>query len=175
MQKGLVHIYHGDGKGKTTCGVGLCIRAAGAGMKVLVFQFLKKNDSSELNILRNLPNITVMDGLDSAKFVFQMTEQEKAKARDFYENAFEDICRKAVKEEYDLLFLDEGLHAVNYGMLSEERLLDFLKNRPEKLEVALNGYHPSEALLNAADYVSRISKEKHPFDQGIPKRLGIEK
>ena len=125
MQKGLVHIYHGDGKGKTTCGVGLCIRAAGAGMKVLVFQFLKKNDSSELNILRNLPNITVMDGLDSAKFVFQMTEQEKAKARDFYENAFEDICRKAVKEEYDLLFLDEGLHAVNYGMLSEERLLDF--------------------------------------------------
>ncbi len=175
MQKGFVHIYHGNGKGKTTCGVGLCIRAAGAGMKILIFQFLKKNDSSELNILRSIPNITVMDGLDSAKFVFQMTDQEKAEARNFYENAFKTICDKVVKEDYDLLFLDEGLHAVNYGMLSEECILDFLKNRPEKLEVVLNGYHPSEALQNAADYISLIGKEKHPFDKGIPERLGIEK
>lgn len=175
MQKGLVHIYHGDGKGKTTCGMGLCIRAAGAGMKVLIFQFLKKNDSSELNIMRKIPNITVIDGLDSAKFVFQMTDQEKKDARDFYENAFESICDRIVKEEYDLLFLDEALHAVNYGMLPEERLIEFLKNRPEKLEVVMNGYHPTEALQEAADYISCISKEKHPFDRGIPERLGIEK
>lgn len=175
MQKGYVHIYHGDGKGKTTCGMGLCIRAAGAGLKVLIFQFLKKNDSSELNILRKLPNITVIDGLDSAKFVFQMTEQEKTEARNYYEHAFEEICDKAVKEEYDLLFLDEALHAVNYGMLQEECLIDFLRNRPKKLEVVLNGYHPSEALQNAADYISFIKKEKHPFDRGIPERLGIEK
>lgn len=175
MQKGLVHIYHGDGKGKTTCGMGLCMRAAGAGMKVLVFQFLKKNDSSELNILRNLQNITVMDGLDSAKFVFQMTGQEKTDARNFYENAFETICEKMEKEGYDLLFLDEVLHAVNNGMISEKRLLDFLKNRPGKLEVVRNGYYPSEALQAAADYISLISKEKHPFDRGVPERLGIEK
>ncbi|MCI9174634.1 MAG: cob(I)yrinic acid a,c-diamide adenosyltransferase [Lachnospiraceae bacterium] len=175
MQKGLVHIYHGDGKGKTTCGVGLCVRAAGAGMKVLVFQFLKKNDSSERNILKSIPNVTVMNGLDSAKFVFQMTEQEKEAAREFYENAFQVICEKVAEEGYGLLFLDEVIHAVNYGMLPEERLIDFLKNRPEGLEVVMNGYRPSEALQEAADYISWIQKEKHPFDRGVPERLGIEK
>ena len=77
-ERGLIHIYHGNGKGKTTCGMGLCVRAAGAGKKVLIYQFLKNSHSSELNILRNVPGITVMEGKEDAKFTFQMTEEEKA-------------------------------------------------------------------------------------------------
>ena len=82
---------------------------------------------------------------------------------------------QAVDEDYDVLFLDESLHVINKDMLDEELVLDFLKNKPEKLEIIMNGYHPSEKLQEAADYISLIQKEKHPFDQGIPARVGIEK
>ena len=81
MRQGLVHIYHGDGKGKTTCGIGLCVRAAGAGDKVLIYQFLKDNSSSERRILERIPNITVMDGKEDIKFTFQMTDEEKGLCR----------------------------------------------------------------------------------------------
>lgn len=175
MKEGFVHIYHGDGKGKTTSGVGLCIRAAGAGMKVFIFQFMKVPGSSEFNILENIPQITVLEGTHNEKFLFQMTEEEKEEERDFYEEKFELICKKVIEEDIDLLFLDEILHAVNYGMLPEEKLIEFLENRPKKLEVVLTGYDPSERLMEKADYISYIGKVKHPFDRGVPERLGIEK
>ena len=174
-ERGLIHIYHGNGKGKTTCGMGLCVRAAGAGKRVLIYQFLKNSHSSELNILRNVPGITVMEGKEDAKFTFQMTEEEKAENKKYYIQKFQEICKKAVDEDYDVLFLDESLHVINKDMLDEELVLDFLKNKPEKLEIIMNGYHPSEKLQEAADYISLIQKEKHPFDQGIPARVGIEK
>ncbi len=175
MNKGLVHIYHGGGKGKTTCGVGLCVRAAGAGMKVLIFQFMKTGESSELNILKKIPQIVIEKGTQNEKFIFQMNEKEKEEERNFYKQKFEFICKKVMEEEIDLLFLDEVLHAVNYDMLPENVLLNFLENKPEKLEVVLTGYHPSKRLMEAADYISFIDKIKHPFDCGVPERLGIEK
>lgn len=175
MNKGLVHIYHGGGKGKTTCGVGLCVRAAGAGMKVLIFQFMKTGESSELNILKKIPQIVIEKGTQNEKFIFQMNEKEKEEERNFYKQKFEFICKKVMEEEIDLLFLDEVLHAVNYDMLPENVLLNFLENKPEKLEVVLTGYHPSKRFMEAADYISFIDKIKHPFDCGVPERLGIEK
>lgn len=78
MAKGLIHIYYGDGKGKTTCGMGLCVRAAGYGMKVLIFQFLKNNKSSERTALGCIPGITLMEGDEKAKFTFVMNDEEKA-------------------------------------------------------------------------------------------------
>ena len=84
MRKGLVHIYHGDGKGKTTCGMGLCVRAAGAGDKVLIYQFLKNSKSSERSILEKIPNITLMDGKEDAKFTFNMTDEEKEANKIYY-------------------------------------------------------------------------------------------
>lgn len=175
MRTGLIHIYYGDGKGKTTCGMGLCVRAAGAGLKVLVFQFLKDNDTSELRILEQIPNIVIEKGLDHVKFTFLMNEAEKNEAKEFYTDAFRRITKRALNEEFDLLFLDEILHAVNNQIINEKELIEFLENKPQKLEVVINGYFPSEELLSLADYVSHIQKEKHPFDKKIPQRLGIEK
>lgn len=175
MEKGLVHIYHGDGKGKTTCGMGLCVRAAGAGMNVLVFQFLKRNNSSELNVLKNISNIDVLEGTDVVKFVFAMNDQEKEDMKLFYQYAWKEIIAMVNTNKYDLLFLDEVLHAVNANMIEEEQLLNFLKNKPKHLEVVMTGYYPSEKIKDAADYISFIQKEKHPFDRGIGERIGIEK
>lgn len=172
---GLVHIYCGDGKGKTTTGMGLCARAAGFGFRVLIYQFMKDNSTSERKVLSLSENITIIDGLPSEKFSFQMTPEEKAARRTYYGDQFRSVTAKAVREHYDVLFLDETIYTIRAGLLEEALVLDFLKNKPENLEVILTGQGPSDALIEAADYVSEIRKIKHPFDQGIPARKGIER
>jgi cob(I)alamin adenosyltransferase len=171
---GYIHIYCGDGKGKTTTGMGLCVRAAGYGYRVLLYQFMKNNKTSERNVLEHVPNITIVDGLEQEKFSFQMSEEEKAERTLFYEAQFRKITEKAREESYDVLFMDELIYTIRAGLFHEELLIDFLKHKPEKLEVILTGQGPSQALIDAADYVSEIKKIKHPFDQGLPARKGIE-
>ncbi len=172
---GLVHVYCGDGKGKTTTGMGLCVRAAGYGYKVLIYQFMKNNSTSERKILSQVPNITIVDGLEQEKFSFQMTEQEKQERRAFYNSQLEKVTSLAVQERYDVLFLDEAIYTIRAGLLDEAELLRFLEQKPEGLEVILTGQGPSEALLEQADYVSEIRKIKHPFDWNQPARDGIER
>ena len=172
---GLIHIYCGNGKGKTTTGMGLCARAAGFGYKVLIYQFMKDNSTSERAVLNLSENITFLEGLSKEKFSFHMTEEEKAEHRAFYESQLHMVTQKAVDEHFDVLFLDETVYAIRSGLLSEDLVLEFLKNKPEHLEVILTGQDPSPALIEAADYVSEIKKIKHPFDKGMPARKGIEK
>jgi cob(I)alamin adenosyltransferase len=174
-EEGFVHLYYGNGKGKTTTGMGLCVRAAGYGYKVLIYQFMKDNTTSERNALALIPQITVMDGLPQEKFSFQMTQEEKDARRSYYESQFALLTEKACKEDYDVLFCDELVYAIRAGLFTEAKLLEFLANRPKKLEVILTGRDPSPALLEACDYASEICKIKHPFDQGLPARKGIEK
>ena len=172
---GLVHIYYGDGKGKTTTGMGLITRAAGYGYRVLLYQFMKNNRTSERNVLQNVDNITIVDGLDQEKFSFQMTEDEKKERKKFYEDQFRMVTKKAEDEKYDVLFMDEIIYTIGAKLLDEELVLDYLKNKPENLEVILTGNIPSKAMVAAADYVSEIRKVKHPFDEGQRARAGIEK
>lgn len=175
MQKGFIHIYYGDGKGKTTTSMGLAVRAAGYGMKVIVYQFMKNNKTSERNILNTIANITIINGLDEEKFSFQMTDEEKKEHKQFYMSKFKEVTNKAVKEKYDMLVMDEIIYTLRAGLLEERIVLEFLNSKPESLEVVLTGNGPSEKLIEAADYVSEIKKIKHPFDQGITARFGIEK
>ena len=172
---GLIHIYCGDGKGKTTTGMGLCTRAAGAGMKVLIYQFMKNNATSERRVLEALPNVTFIDGLDHEKFSFQMTPEEKEERRAFYNGRFKEVTERAVKEDYDVLFLDETVYCIRAGLLDEALVAEFLESKPAKLEVILTGQNPGERLMELADYISEIRKVKHPFDEGVPARIGIEK
>lgn len=174
-ETGLVHIYYGDGKGKTTTGMGLIIRAAGFGYKVLLYQFMKDNHTSERKILKGMENITVIDGLEKEKFSFLMTDQEKSGRREFYGKRFREVTDRAVQEHYDVIFLDEAIYTISAGLLEETLLLDFLREKPSHLEVILTGNYPSESLLDAADYVSEIKKIKHPFDKGQSARGGIER
>lgn len=172
---GLIHIYCGNGKGKTTTGMGLCARAAGFGYKVLIYQFMKDNSTSERCVLGLSDHVTLMEGLPQEKFSFQMTEEEKKERKAFYESQFRLVTQKAIDENYDVLFLDETIYTIAAGLLSEELVLDFLKNKPDHLEVILTGQGPSQVMIDAADYVSEIQKVKHPFDKGMPARKGIEK
>jgi len=172
---GLVHIYCGNGKGKTTTGMGLCTRAAGYGYKVLIYQFMKNNKTSERKILEAVENITWINGLDQEKFSFQMTEEEKAERRVFYGEQLKKVTKEAADGDYDVLFLDECIYTIKAGLLDEALLLDFLDHKPEKLEVILTGQGPSEELMKRADYISEICMRKHPFEKGIPARPGIER
>lgn len=174
-ETGLIHIYCGDGKGKTTTGMGLCVRAAGSGLRVLIYQFMKDNSTSERGILALSDCITIVDGLAQEKFSFQMTPEEKGQRRSYYAQQFLAVTQKAAAERFDVLFLDEVIYTIRAGLLDESLVLDFLKKKPAGLEVILTGQNPGPALIEAADYVSEIRKIKHPFDRGLPARRGIER
>ena len=170
---GLVHLYCGDGKGKTTCGVGLTVRAAGSGRKVLFHQFLKDNSSSERKVLERLPEVTILPGRNYEKFTFQMTAGELEEVLENNDSIFRTLCRQTA--QYDVLVLDEALYAIDKGLLSEEPVLAFLEEKPAGLEVVLTGRNPSQKMMDHADYISEICKRKHPFDRGISARIGIER
>lgn len=172
--KGCIHIYCGDGKGKTSAAIGLAVRAAGRGRKVLIGRFLKTEDSGEVSVLRGIEGITVVPCERTFGFVFRMTEEEKAEAAVYFQDRFRNVCEMAVREQYDVIIFDELLASCNYHMVEEAAVLRFLDEKPEALEVVMTGRDPSQALITAADYVSEIGMVKHPFTQGIPAREGIE-
>lgn len=173
--QGLIHIYTGDGKGKTTTSVGLCIRFIGNGGTVLYAQFLKNDTSSELNILSQLEKVTFVPSGQSFGFSFQMTPEQKEQARLHYTEYFTSVIRMLEGNHYGLLVLDEIIGADRLGFVPHDLLLDFLKNKPKELEVVMTGREPGEDLTELADYVSEIQCRKHPFQCGIPARKGIEK
>ena len=172
---GLIHIYCGDGKGKTTAAVGLAVRCAGRGNKVLLVQFLKSRDSGELYSLAKLPDIEVMRGKESKKFTFQMTEEEKHALLIEHNKMFEQVLAKIKNGGYSLLILDEVIGALNAKVFEMPKLIEFLRHKPENLEVVLTGRNPAPELVEIADYVSEMRKIKHPMDKGIMAREGIEK
>lgn len=175
MERGFTHIYYGDGKGKTTTGMGLCTRAAGYGFRVLIYQFMKDNKTSERKILEQVPGITFVDGLESEKFSFQMNEREKEERRSYYLKQFYEVTNKAREEGYQVLFLDEILYTIGAELFPREVLVQYLREKPVDLEVILTGQSPDAELVEMADYVSEIRKVKHPYDKGISSRYGIEK
>jgi cob(I)alamin adenosyltransferase len=176
MMKGLIHVYTGTGKGKTTASAGMALRAAGQGMKVLFVQFQKALDSGEIKMLRSISNVEVWRVCTFKKFFYYLDDDEKKSYIDEHAKAWEKLTAtiKSEPDRYDVLILDEALGAVSIGALDEHKILDFLKNKPEYLEVVLNGRNASDAVMDAADYVSDIRSIKHPFDKGIPARKGIE-
>lgn len=172
---GLIHIYCGDGKGKTTAAVGLAVRCAGRGNKVLLVQFLKSRDSGELYSLAKLPDVEVMRGKESKKFTFQMNEEEKHALLIEHNKMFEQVLAKIKNGGYSLLILDEVIGALNAKVFEMQKLTEFLRHKPENLEVVLTGRNPAPELVEIADYVSEMRKVKHPMDKGIMAREGIEK
>ena len=172
--KGLIHIYEGDGKGKTSTSIGLSIRCAGSGESVVFSQFLKDNSSSEVKILEQIEGIFYVRSDKHFGFFFQMNEEEKEEARIYYRQHFEKAVQSAISNHARLFVMDELMSAYNLGLVDHDRVLDFLRNKPDNMEVVMTGRDPAPELVELADYVSRVVKIKHPFDQGIPARKGIE-
>ena len=162
MTQGLIHIYCGDGKGKTSAAVGLAVRAAGCGVKVL------------LRILDEIPGIEVIHLERSYGFYSTLSEYEKEEAGQLYGGLWLNILEKTGTGDYGVLVMDEFMAAYNYGLIEPEAAISFLREKPKDLEVVLTGRNPDDRLVELADYVSEICKVKHPFDRGIRARRGIE-
>lgn len=173
QEKGYVHIYAGDGKGKTTAATGLTLRAASRGWRILFIQFLKSGESAELDLLRALPNVNVVSGQTIQKFTFAMNDEEKKACNEEMQSRLDNAIAHA--NDYDLIVLDEALGALSTCMIDEDSLVNFLQNRPPTLEVVLTGRDPSERLIKHADYYSEVCMRKHPYEtEGLQSRPGIE-
>ncbi len=171
----MVHIYHGDGKGKTTCAIGLSIRALGAGYRVIFAQFLKNDDSSELKILKELEAVTTIVSDKTFGFTWTLSQEELGELR--MENT---RLLQQVKDECSdtqgsiLVVLDEMCATYELDLVDRELVLDFLKQNSQKIEIVLTGRNPAKELIELADYLSEINKQAHPMDRGVDARIGIE-
>lgn len=171
---GLVHIYCGDGKGKTTAAMGIALRGIGCGFNVLIVQFLKDGDSSELKPLSSFPNVTVFSGKEIEGFTFSMTDEDKQKVYAKHNQHLKNAITLCNEGKCDILILDEAIGAMNMKLMDCEMLTDFLKAKPCNVEVIMTGRNPSDEIASYADYISEISKVKHPYDKGIQARNGVE-
>ena len=174
MQQGLVHIYTGAGKGKTTAAIGLGIRAYGQGLKVLMVQFLKGWTTGEMKVIASLgPCFELFNKKENNKFSWEMTEEMQGIKGEMRIGLNYTI--DAVKSgEWDLIIMDEIMAAVNCGYLPLKEVVELVKSKPLKLELVLTGRDAPSKLIELADYVSEITARKHPMEKGIIAREGIE-
>jgi cob(I)alamin adenosyltransferase len=170
---GLLHLYVGDGKGKTTAAVGLSVRARGAGKRVLIAQFLKGRPTAELKPLSEL-GIAVLRSKELTKFTFQMNREELAQAKQSCEELLERVAQALKGELFDLVVLDEVVDAVNADLLDSRRLLEVVSSRGTDVEMVMTGRNPKDDISDAADYITVMTAVKHPYERGIASRLGIE-
>lgn len=175
MKKGLIHIYFGDGKGKTSAALGLAMRALGHGLSVKFYQFMKCTPTGELNSLKKHERISVIraDGV-SSKFLWEMSDAEKAECLDAQQQLFDSACDAAQSRENDVVILDEILNAVDIGAISEAELKYLMTRKNGGTELVLTGRHASRELTSLADYVTQFVKVSHPHDSGAHARRGVE-
>ncbi|HDI01001.1 MAG TPA: cob(I)yrinic acid a,c-diamide adenosyltransferase [Candidatus Bathyarchaeota archaeon] len=172
LNPGLVQVYTGDGKGKTTAAIGLALRAAGRGLKVFIIQFLKGGfDYGELRLLEQLPNIEVR-AFGRGRFITSSgpSQEDIEEARKAM-----DLAREVIMGgEYDVVILDEVNVAIYFGLVSLDEVLELIRERPRHVELILTGRKAPEALIEVADLVTEMREVKHPYRRGMPPRPGIE-
>ena len=169
MEHGMVHLYWGDGKGKTSAAMGLALRALGHGRKVCVLQFAKDGRSGEIQGLEAL-GAKVYAGKPDAAFASFMDEGRLREVRERQDRLLEEVHAS----DCSVLVLDEAGAALSLGIVDEALLKRAVLERPMEREVILTAHTPPEWMAEAADYCTHFVKEKHPFDRGTAAREGIE-
>ena len=170
--KGYIQVYTGDGKGKTTAALGLALRAAGAGLTVLVAQFLKQGEYSEIAALKALGDLITVRQYGCGRFVRGMpTEEEKKSAG----QGLEEIRHHLQNGSFDVIVVEEGNVAVTCGLITEDDLLDLMRIKPEKTELVITGRGAADRVIKNADLVTEMKEVKHYFKKGVSARKGIEK
>lgn len=169
-----LHLYTGEGKGKTTCSMGLALRSLGYNRKVLIAQFVKTGRSGELAALRQFENAHVFAATPIKKFTFKMTpaEMQLTKAQQAADLA--RLCEIVERERPQLMVFDELAMAVHLGIVEEADMWKLINLGLESGEVAVTGRYAPASLKERADYVSEIVKRKHPYDLGLHARKGVE-
>ncbi len=172
---GLVHIYHGDGKGKTTSAIGLSIRALGAGFKVIFLQFLKGGKTAELETFAKLDGIEVIRCEKDYKFTWLLSDEEKIELKCDHNELLDKAIALCTNDgTKTLLVLDELCATHRLNLIDTEKVEKFIADRHENLEIVITGREPKDELIALANYISEVKKIKHPMDEGVGARKGIE-
>ena len=172
MEKGLLIVFNGNGKGKTTAALGMALRAAGHDMRVLILQFIKGAwKYGELDALKRLQQVEILPLGTGFTWQKENLEEDRRLAEAGWQKATRAIRRGA----YDMIILDELNYVLSYGLLPVNLVLDVIKTRPARLHLVVTGRNAPEELLTAADLVTEMRNLKHPYhDQGISAQKGIE-
>lgn len=169
---GLIQVFTGNGKGKTTAALGEGLRACGHNFKVLIVQFMKGDiEYGEVKIAHKIANMTLKQfGLPTFVKKGEPKEEDLKLAREGFQFAKDAIQNK----KFDMVILDELNVAIDYGLLEIEPVIELLKNRPDGIEIIITGRYAPREILDIADLVSRIEEVKHPYQKGIQSRKGVE-
>jgi len=171
IEKGLIHIYTGNGKGKTTAAIGLGIRATGEGLKVYMIQLMKGRRYSEIDALDKIKNFTVAQfGRDE----FVSKENPEQIDIDLARKGFEHAKEIIKNAEHDLVILDEINVAVDFGLVPLKDVLKIMDEKPENVELVFTGRYSHPDMVRQADLVSEILEIKHPYQSGVQSRKGID-
>ncbi|MCX7711134.1 MAG: cob(I)yrinic acid a,c-diamide adenosyltransferase [Clostridia bacterium] len=175
MDRGLIQVYTGEGKGKTTAAIGQGIRACGRGNRVFMVQFLKSGQTGELETIKKLePDFQIFRFEKPKGFVWNLNQSEIEELKKEIRQAFEFSVNAMESEECDLLILDEIMGVLSNELLDVQEVVEMIKNKPVPVELILTGRNVPKEIEEIADYVSEIKCIKHPFQKGIPAREGIE-
>ena len=170
----MLQIYYGNGKGKTTATVGIAVRAAGAGMNVIFMQFLKDGTSSEISILNKLENITVTACKSCDSFLYSMNDEQKKTVRSQHDEMLKTACTELKSGTVDMVILDEAIDAYDMGMLCREAVERMIDEYADSAEIIMTGHSLPEFFIEKAGYITETTAVKHPFNDGISARKGIE-
>lgn len=167
---GYIHLYTGNGKGKTTAALGLALRAAGTGKSIFIAQFVKGMFYSELNALKRLPEISLKQyGLDCF-IVNKPTQNDILAAR----KGLDEVSEIILKDKYDILVLDEICIALHYHLFEVDEMIALLNAKPAEMEIVMTGRYAPPELFEVADLVTEMKDIKHYYHKGIEARKGIE-
>jgi cob(I)alamin adenosyltransferase len=169
--RGYVQVYTGDGKGKTTASLGLAMRAAGAGFRVFIGQFVKGQDYSELHSFSRFSDQIVIRQFGRRCFIFNEPKDEDI---DVARQGLEEIRRVVRSDKYKLVILDEANIATHYGLFDVNDLIDIIDTKPQQVELVITGRWVDERIIERADLVTEMREIKHYYRRGVMARVGIE-
>jgi len=170
--KGYTQVYTGNGKGKTTAALGLSIRAAGAGLKVFIAQFIKMGDYSEIKALKRFSDLITVEQFGLGRFANRKPSPEDIAAA---RKGLERIRAVMSTDEHDIIIMEEANVAAKLGLFGEQDLLKIIINKPSDKELVITGRGASPRIIENADLVTEMKPIKHYFQKGVPARVGIEK
>ena len=172
VTRGYIQVYTGNGKGKTTAAIGLAIRAAGAGLKVYIAQFIKLGDYSEIKALERFSDLITVEQFGLCSFTDGKPLPEDIAAA---QKGLKQVKSVMASEAYKVIILEEANVAAKYGLLREQDIIGLIVNKPYDVELVITGRHASSRVIAIADLVTEMTPIKHYFEKGVPARVGIEK